>query len=109
MTGVELIAAERERQVSAEGWTPEHDATHDERQLVWAAMCYAGANLAQAGLYEEYASRADKSEHCPANWPWEPGSYKPANPKNAEGQVRNLAKAGALIAAEIDRLVRDTK
>jgi len=25
MNGIERIAAERERQVEAEGWTPEHD------------------------------------------------------------------------------------
>ena len=28
MTGVELIAAERQRQIEVEGWTPEHDDAH---------------------------------------------------------------------------------
>lgn len=32
MTGIELIAQERERQISKEGWTPEHDAEHAENE-----------------------------------------------------------------------------
>jgi hypothetical protein len=41
MSGIELIAAERERQVSVEGWTPEHDDKHDSGSLVAAAVTYA--------------------------------------------------------------------
>lgn len=33
------------------------------------------------------------------NWPWREESFKPS-----DDQIRNLTKAGALIAAEIDRL-----
>ena len=36
----------------------------------------------------------------PRDWPWEPEAWKPTYP------VRDLVKAGALIAAEIDRLER---
>ena len=45
MTGVELIAAERARQVDVKGWTPEHDDNnHDaDGALVLAAACYAAA------------------------------------------------------------------
>lgn len=49
-TGIELMADERARQISAEGWTPEHDDRHIWGELVSAAICYAtaGDNLANA-------------------------------------------------------------
>ena len=48
----------------------------------------------------------DHSENCldgfnDPTWPWEPASFKPQ-----DGQIRNLVKSGALIAAEIERLQR---
>lgn len=82
MTGVELIAAERERQVSQEGWTPEHDDEHKHGELRGAAACYALGRM------------------IPEIWPWSSEWWKPGN------RIRELAKAGALIAAEIDRLQR---
>ena len=50
MNGVQLIAAERTRQVADEGWTPEHDDIHDIGELLSAAVCYtvAGDCLANA-------------------------------------------------------------
>lgn len=41
VTGVSLIAAERERQVTAEGWTPAHDDKHTDDELAIAAVIYA--------------------------------------------------------------------
>jgi hypothetical protein len=87
-TGVDLIAAERRRQVEAKGWTPEHDAEHTNDQLARAAACYA-----MPAMYRAYIDPM-----CPADWPWHRGHWKPGN------RLRELAKAGALIAAEIDRL-----
>lgn len=84
--GVAKIAAERRRQISAEGWTPEHDDTHTEYELVSAAVAYAAE---VAGL--DYPSQF---------WPWDYESWRPGS------DVRMLVKAGALIAAEIDRLLR---
>ncbi len=40
-TGIELIAQERQRQVSEEGWTAEHDDGHTDQELARAASCYA--------------------------------------------------------------------
>lgn len=40
-TGADLIAAERRRQMTAEGWTPEHDDAHDGEALALAAATYA--------------------------------------------------------------------
>ena len=88
MTGVEMISAERQRQVDVEGWTVEHDASHLGGDLVAAAICYAdyAANLGPSISVDLHAL-----------WPW-CGWWKPS-----DDPVRNLVKAGALIAAEIDR------
>lgn len=92
MTGVERIAAERDRQVDVKGRTPEHDDEHRWGQLTQAASCYLWAAT------QINASHAE----APSNWPWDlTCSWRPSDdPK------RNLEKAGALIAAEIDRIQR---
>lgn len=41
MTGIELIAAERARQISVEGYTPEHDDELSDSELGFAACYYA--------------------------------------------------------------------
>jgi hypothetical protein len=40
-TGIELIAEERARQVSAEGYDAAHDDEHGDGSLAWASVCYA--------------------------------------------------------------------
>jgi len=104
MTGVELIAAERRRQIEEEGWTAEHDDRHKHGELAAAAACYA---VAETPVYtlRSYSVGGDprlpqyKLENV---WPvgWSPGAWKPKD------RLRNLIRAGALIAAEIDRLQR---
>lgn len=91
--GVAVIDAERRRQVEAEGWTPEHDAEHTEGSLISASVCYAFAALA---LIHDAPAQATESMDF---WPWDANWWKPS-----DDPVRNLVKAGALIAAEIDRL-----
>lgn len=86
MTGMELIAAERRRQVTMEDWTPAHDDTHRNGEMARAAACYALQHTRVSG-------RAIR-------WPWARSWWKPKNP------IRDLVRAGALIAAEIDRLQR---
>lgn len=94
MTGAELIAFERQRQITEEGWTYEHDRNHTQAELVRAAMCYAD----RAGLQIISSQGGDQLRMRPS-WPWDMRSWKPkSNP------LDNLVKAGALIAAEIDRL-----
>lgn len=44
--GTDLIAAERERQISVEGYTAAHDATIGAEQLTDAAITYALASEA---------------------------------------------------------------
>ena len=100
MNGIQRIAAERQRQIEAdpngEGWTAEHDDGHDRAELISAAACYAA--LAQATQGPDCQSALN---FCHDLWPWSAEWWKPsADP------IRNLEKAGALIAAEIDRLQR---
>lgn len=90
MTGVEMIELERERQISAEGWTAEHDAEHAECELLKAALCYGTSAL---GDFDQY-----RDEFVREAWPFEWSAWKPE-----DTPVRDLVKAGALIAAEIDR------
>ena len=95
-TGIELIAAERARQINVKGWTPEHDDKHTDSELGFAACYYAmpclirvdGVTVAPIDLFPDTWSEA-----------WAKRSYD---------RIRDLAKAGALIAAEIDRLQRQS-
>lgn len=95
MSGIELIAYERLRQMEAEGYSTKHDDAHVDGALLSAAMCYAGIEWLLAG-----GAPVTRSEP-PLTWPWSADAWKPSN-----DPVRNLVKAGALIAAEIDRLQR---
>lgn len=82
-TGIELIAAERERQITAEGYTAAHDDEHADGELVKAALCYL--------------SHVDGSSLAGIGWPWDDG-WNPS-----DDDTRTLAKVGAMVAAEIDR------
>lgn len=84
------VLAERERQKSVEGWTPEHDAEHNSGDMAMAAACYAISG-AYPGGFRAVISRL---------WPWDLGWWKPKSPR------RDLVRSGALILAEIERLDR---
>jgi hypothetical protein len=97
MSGIDLIAAERGRQVTAEGWTPAHDDAHGRGELARAAAVYA-----QCPEYRQRARRFGSDIYYAAGWPFEPEAWSPS----PDDRVRELVKAGALVAAEIDRLQR---
>jgi hypothetical protein len=109
MSGVELIAAERQRQIDEEGWNAQHDDEHDCDEMAMAAACYAAPHR----LYERLGHDALTFQDP---WPWEECWDK--RPTDEDGylidncdslprdRLRQLVKAGALIAAEIDRLQR---
>ncbi len=97
ITGAERIAAERQRQIKTEGWSASHDAEHDAGELIAAARCYAHAAACQVG------SGIPTNAPTGGWWPWHEQWWKPST-----DPIRNLEKAGALIAAEIDRLQRAT-
>ena len=92
------VAAERKRQIEAEGWDAEHDDQHDTGGLALAAACYASLAAVQASERTPLDVYA-KSE-SPFRWPWERKWWKPKNPR------RDLIRAAALIVAEIERLDR---
>lgn len=99
MTGIEMIAAERKRRVTVEGYTTAgHDEFHDKGELLEAAACYIGAALCCERGYDEGATISHVAITSVA-FPWDRELWKPSmNP------IDNLLKAGALVAAEIDRL-----
>ena len=86
-TGVELIQAERSRQLDKEGWGYDHDNEHTNHELARAAVAYTLASFMKYHGVSRY-------------WPWDRIWWKPASP------IRMLVKAGALIAAEIERRIR---
>lgn len=94
-SGIELIAEERKRQIEVEGWTKEHDAEYTNSSLSLAAVCYAIPSELR-----RYSYCPLRKERVPDFWPWDKEWWKPC----PEDRIRELTKAGALIAAEIDRL-----
>lgn len=97
-TGIGIIDLERERQLrpigQGEGFTREHDLLHSKGELAIGAAVYAIPEHVRKLIMAIYNG-------VPHVWPFEPESWKPT-PKN---RIKELAKAGALIAAEIDRLL----
>ena len=96
-TGIELITEERKRQIEEEGWSKEHDQQHVNGEIALAAALYS---LPEGK--REYPSTYPTSSFAkaPLQWPWDRKWWKPTH----HNRVRELVKAGALIAAEIDRL-----
>ncbi len=90
--GTLLICKERMRQIAVEGFDAAHDDLQDEKELLEAAICY----VIQA---RDYGPSSKHPTKMPGEWPWDVRLWKPSDP------VRMLVKAGALIAAEIDRLL----
>lgn len=85
------VATERQRQISVEGWMPEHDDYHGLGELAGAGAAYA--------LADDFPYKAADI------WPWDVGAdgkvwWKPTDRR------RNMVKAAALIVAEIERLDR---
>lgn len=102
MSVIDEIAAERRRQVEAEGWTAEHDDSHNLGELASAAGVYAfGAAVddAERGVMDDFG-RSGTPHRVHRLWPWAPEWFKPTSRR------RDLIKAAALIVAEIERLDR---
>lgn len=107
--GLQRIAAERHRQVAVEGF----DAAGDD-------VCTDGRLAAGAAFYALPLNTFERRDAmcfgtAPHGWPWPRQSWKPAPVTDdgngnavvtTGGRIRELEKAGGLIAAEIDRLIR---
>jgi len=96
-TGIELITEERKRQIEKEGWTPEHDDLHDRGQLADAGAYYA---LTEETI--DFVNDSWGNDRCLHIWPFNLNWLK----RTPENRIKELSKAGALIAAEIDRINR---
>lgn len=104
LDGAELIAAERHEHLKREGWTAEHDDKQNADELACAAAVYAlPARLRE--LRVRPLAAATEFTLREILWPWNRQWWKPT----VADRVRELVKAGALIAAEIDRLKRALK
>ena len=102
MTGARMISDERKRQKQQEGYSSSHDDKHTECEMLHAATKY----MEVAEFIVRYR-RTDGAIYWgghppwhgigrwPKDWDWKPDYADP---------IRNLVKAGALIAAEIDRV-----
>lgn len=101
LPGVSRILDERVRQKTDERFTDAHDDQHDRGQIAAAGACYAlvGALQSQFPASSDEAAKIQASQV--GTWPWSPAWWKPST-----DPVRNLEVAGALLAAEIDRLLR---
>lgn len=110
--GAELVVDERARQVRDELYTSDHDDRLRLEELARAAACYAmPLGLRQTVIWISELQRLV--------WPWPYGGLKPlcsldirdprearANLEHVNNRIRELAKAGALTIAEIDKLIR---
>lgn len=102
--GIELITEERQRQIEAEGFGSEHDSQYDGSELAWAACYYAMPCLIFKGcscgsMYAVTPDRIFAETGWDSAWAKRQGF--------SGDRVRDLVKAGALIAAEIDRLMAE--
>jgi hypothetical protein len=93
MTGAELIAEERDRHHSKCGWTDDHDDLH-----VCCELPEVAAILAANDTTLEVVDASDGRTIVDDRWH--------LLSKHENSRIRQLVIAGALIAAEIDRLCR---
>lgn len=99
-SGIELIAEERQRQIEVEGYSKEHDSQHKVSEFIEAANSYTESAVAYA-LKDEGAindALTNLLQYLKKSFVWGYDAFKPTN------CLRDLIKAGALIAAAIDRL-----
>lgn len=95
--GVEPVLYERCAMMN----TPGHTRTEDIytlAQLLQGALCYAETALVQ--IQKGVTNLPPCYVH--KDWPWERKDFKPGN-----DPLENLAKAGAFLVAETERLMRE--
>lgn len=96
LNGAARIVEERHRQ-QALGGSIEHDREHEHGELLRAAECYITASSGAWSHSPEW--KGSHQGYAAPGWPFEVDAWNPSSEP-----IRNLEKAGALIAAEIDRL-----
>jgi hypothetical protein len=115
--GVHLIAVERARQVEAEGFDAGRDDAYRAGELERGAAAYA---LNAGGVRAENMCLPNKEGVMVTVWPWKASWWKPGTSEHRrvlrtekeaaagrlEDEIRDLARAGALCAAAIDKRLR---
>lgn len=109
LTGIELIAQERQRQIEVKGYDSDHDELETAFQLSGAAAMHIAhamnkdfeghTHYDDLGNCARFQVREIDTENWREHWPWDDHDGR----ENAD-VLTSLVKAGALIAAEIDRL-----
>jgi hypothetical protein len=99
LPGSVQIAFERQRQVTDEDYSADHDDRHVKGEIERAAKCYAKAPALR--VFSTLAFTNNDGLQPPEDWPWEAEFWKPS-----EYRALELRKAGALYLAEHDRLIR---
>ena len=92
-SGIGLIIEEQHRQKREDVWLLKSDECTDGK-LALVAACYAEFAILPSTERVEQAAVKD------CYWPWDEEWWKPKSP------LQDLVHAGALIAAEIDRLLK---
>jgi hypothetical protein len=93
------VLAERWRHIDREGFTEDHDDTHDAGDLAAAASAYAQNAASQLNPVS-----MQPLDELPIMWPMS-GGVEWWKPKDAR---RDLVRAASLIVAEIERIDRTT-
>lgn len=110
--GVMLIMEERRRQIEVEEFDVINDFGYDVMQLSAAAGCYIAnahnkwfpenthTEIEETSRFQVLVDDGEKFDTWVDGWPWD----KQWDKRKKHGIIRSLVIAGALIAAEIDRL-----
>lgn len=97
------VLRERLEQVERHGYSPAHDAEHEEAQIGQGALAYVCAGLAiemgDTFEGEEAARSAAYLDGAVGIWPWESELFRPTD------YATCLVKAAAMLIAELDRVI----
>lgn len=92
--GMWYISQERQRQVHGLGYHTFNDRAHTQQELAYAAAAYALPEVLDPHI--KYRPIRDRSKLFPWKKYWKP---------SPNDRIKELSKSGALIAAEIDRIL----
>ena len=95
MDGIDYIKNERQRQLEYNGELPYTEYDLKERVLVKAAVSYMF-------VQNHFKCQSETNKMPPVIFPFDRKYWNP----NKDNDIMNLAKAGAYIASEIDRLIK---
>jgi hypothetical protein len=103
-TGIEIIAKERKRQIEELGYDYSNDELYANEQLSRAGATYAMPKFIRI-MYQSFSFKNGEQKFFPRWWPWDEKYWKPT----PGDRIKELAKAGALIAAQIDWIQNNQK